>query len=69
MIEQIETKVFELSLICEGSKLYVDYCSPKTHRDIAAKILRQYDIDNNKYLALHDFYDTMDKALTKLMSK
>ena len=68
-MEDRETKVFELAVCCDSTGLYLDYSSPKKHRDIAAKILSQYGIDNNKYLTLHDFYDTMDKALTKLMSK
>lgn len=66
-MEEIESKVFNLAVVCDTKGLYIDYSRPKKHRELVAKILKQYDIDDNKYLALHDFYDTMDKELTKLM--
>ncbi len=67
-MEDKVVKVFELAVACDSQGLYIDSTSP-TDRKVAARVLKQYAVDDNKYLALQEFYATMDKALTKLMAK
>ena len=59
-------KVFALNITCDGRGLYIDSSKPSDMVK-AEKVMKQFNITPETCLKVQSLFDTMNKALFKLM--